>query len=375
MHRSKRNPITAVIFAALFFTLVTVMPIYCNRENEEEQLAAQFAAAAELMRSRDEAAAGDLVDTDAVAEREGYADRDAAPEIPQAIEAEEEFVPDRARMLVRYPKVTPRPSTAMIHSTAYDELETHGDFEGMESALSSLSSTLEGFDGKISVIAYTLDGSRSLTYNSDYRYGSQCTIKAGFVYSICQYMDANAFDDGTLIGYSKDDLVEGSGTVQNNPVGTQFTVRDLIGRTLRISDNTAYNMLLRYFGNTIRNDYMEIIGAETLKTAGLWGNYVSPEDYIVLWDEIYNYFRTGSHYATLMKESCTNTPFAYCNPVNGLDFSHKSGDGPKLHDCHDVCIVWDDEPYILAIFTHANDAKGSHPTMENVAWIIHEKLF
>ena len=359
------------------------MPIYCNRENEDEHLAERFAAFAESLAARDEAAAGDLVDTDVIAEREGYGEPETEPadaaaevaEVAAIADGEATFVPDRSKMLISYPKSTPRPSQEMIHSSENGLLETHGDFEGMDGALDTLRSMLDGFDGQVSVIAYSLDGSRSLTYNSDYRYCSQCTIKASYVYSICQYMDSVAFDDRTTVYYNPSNLVEGSGTVQNNPFGTGFTVRDLVGRCLRISDNSAYSMLLGYFGNEIRNEYMDLIGAETLKTGGLWGNYVSPEDYVILWDEIYNYFRTGSHYAQLMKESCTNTPFAYCNPVNGLNYSHKSGDGPDWHDCHDVCIAWDDQPYIVAIFTHANAEKGSHPAIENIAWVIHEKLF
>ena len=247
--------------------------------------------------------------------------------------------------------------------------------DGMEDDLANLRAMLTGFNGRISVVAYALDGSRSLTFNSDYGYMSQCTIKAGFVYSICLYMDATGFDDNTVITYQPGNYVQGSGSVKNYPFGTPFTVRDLVLRCLNISDNSAYNMLLGYFGNDIRNECMETIGAESLMTQGMWGYDVLPEDYIVLWDEIYNYFATNSHYAQLMKEACTNTPFAYAKPVNGLDYSHKSGDGTDWNDCHDVCLVWDDVPYIVAVFTRAGYAGGSHPAIENVSWIIHEKLF
>ena len=380
-----------IICAVVFFSMTAILPIYCNRENEAEYLAIEAVEAAELSRARDEAALVDLVDTDEVAEKEGYSEPEegavpvveepaqnvesaalaADPEVP----GEELFVPDRTKLPITYPKTTPRPAPSMIHSTAHGVLETHGDFEGMEDALNSLSNMCNGFNGKISVIAYALDGSRSLTYNSDYGYMSQCTIKAGFIYAICQYMDATAFDDSTIIVYNENDFVEGSGSVKFNSFGTGFTVRDLVIRTLKISDNTAYNMLLRYFGNDIRNECMEVIGADSLKTYWRWGDNVRPEDYIILWDEIYNYLRTDSYYARLMKEACTNTPYAYAKPTNGLDYSHKSGDGPEWGDCHDVVLVWDDVPYVLAVFTNAGVAGGSHPTIENVSWIIHEKLF
>ena len=374
MHKSRRNPLSAVVFAVIIFAMIAVMPIYCNRDNEAEHVAAEEAAAAAALQARDAAAAGDLVDTDAIAEKEGFAEPDGAERVAVA-EDDETFVPDRSKLPISYRKTTPRPAESMIHSTESGVLETHGNFDGMEESLASLNGMLTGFYGKISVVAYALDGSRSLTFNSDYDYMSQCTIKASYVYSLCLYMDANAFDENTVIVYNASDFVEGSGSVKNNAYGTGFTVRDLVIRCLSISDNTAYKMLLNHFGNELRNECMKTIGAESLMTVGMWGTNVVPEDYVILWDEIYNYIRTNSHYAQLLKESCTNTPFAYAKPTNGLDYSHKSGDGTDWGDCHDVCLVWDDVPYVVAIFTRAASEGGSHPTIENVAWIIHERLF
>ena len=392
MHKTnKKSPFMIVICAVVLFSIIAMLPIYCNRDNEADHLALEAVEAAELNRARDEAAVVDLVDTDIIADKEGYSDPEEDPAFTEEPDAGDSadagenadsdggeevlFEPDRSKLPIYYPKTTPRPAPSMIHSTAHGVLETHGDFEGMEDALDRLNGYLTRFSGKISVVAYTLDGSRSLTYNSDYGYMSQCTIKASFIYAICQYMDATAFDDSTIIIYNPSDFVEGSGSVKFNSFGTGFTVRDLVIRTLKISDNTAYNMLLRYFGNDLRNECMRVIGADSLQTYWRWGDNVRPEDYIVLWDEIYNYLRTDSYYAKLMREACTNTPYAYAKPTNGLDYSHKSGDGPEWGDCHDVVLVWDDVPYILAVFTNASYTGGSHPTIENVSWVIHELLF
>ena len=370
----------SVVCVIIFFALVAVMPIYCNRENEAEYLAAYAAENAAYLSARDEEAVGDLVDTDVIADKEGLLDPEA-PEWDAALEDEPAdpdepvFVFDRSKMLICYPKATPRPSASMIHSETYNTLEVHGDFEGAEDDVAALERMLDSFSGNISLIAYSLDGSRSLCYNTDYRYQSHCTIKASFIYSICQYMDANAFDDETVLIYKERNALPGSGTVQNNPFGTGFTVRDLISRCLTISDNAAYSMLVDFFGNEIRNTYMDMIGCESLKTNGLWCSRVSPEDYVVLWDEIYNYLRTGSHFAKLMKQSCTNTPFSYARPVNGLEYSHKSGDSFDETESHDIVLVWDDVPYVLAIFTRASSEDVSNPSIESIAYIVNENIF
>ena len=340
-HDAKRKSYRPVFFCALLVGLLASLTILCGREDSD-----LFS----VFRSDDAAA-----ETDA-----------PAPEAPS---------PGADAVPLSYPTLGAPPDEKLIHSTKADALETHGDLSGCESALAELEALLSNFGGKISMIAYSLDGSRSLCFNTDLRFEPQCTVKVAYVYSICRYMDSVGYDDGTQIVYRPKNEYPGSGTVQNSPFGTAFSVRDLIIRTLSISDNAAYSMLCDHFGLGIRNERMKEIGCASLVSNYMWGGGVVPADFVILWTEIFNYLRTETHFAALMKEACTDTPYSYARPENGLSYSHKSGDAFDWTDCHDVCLVWDGVPYILAIFTHANVPGTSHPTIENIAKIIHERIF
>ena len=282
---------------------------------------------------------------------------------------------DYSKAVLQYTRVTPAVDRSMITSTSHDTLETHGDFSGSEDALSDLENLLDNFDGDITLIAYSLDGSRSLCYNTGTVYQPQCTYKAAFIFSICQYMDAVGFDDSTEFTLLEKNRMAGSGTVQRSPAGTKFTVHDLVTLCLSISDNSAFSLLHDHFGGGLRNEYMSQIGANSLRTSYLYGSNIPCGDFIILWNEIYNYFLSGTYYSKLMKNACTGTTFAYARPVNGLTYSHKSGDGFDLKERHDVELVWDSQPYILAIYSRANVADGSSPTIENAAKIVHERLY
>lgn len=282
---------------------------------------------------------------------------------------------DGDKIELQYDHVTPAVNRAMITSTERGVLQPHGDFTGCAEALSDLEALLDGFDGEITLIAYAVDGSRSLCYNTDTVYQPQCTYKAAFIYSICQYMDAVDFDDSTVFTLLERNKMEGSGTVQEAPVGTEFSVHDLVTLCMSISDNAAFSLLHDHFGGELRNAYMGMIGANDLITSRLYGNNIRIGDFIILWNEIYNYFLADTYYSHLMKSACTGTIFAYAKPENGLAYSHKSGDGFDKLECHDVELVWDDVPYILAIYTRANSEGGSHPTIENAAKIVHERIY
>lgn len=282
---------------------------------------------------------------------------------------------DGEMISLQYTRITPAVNRAMITSTQSDKLETHGDFSGCEEALAELETLLQNFDGYVTVIGYSVDGSRSITYNTGNIYQPQCTYKAAFIFSVCQYLDAIGFDDSTTIPLQEHNRMEGSGIVKNYPAGTQVSVRELINLCLSISDNTAYNMLHEYFGGYLRNAFMGMIGANDLITSMLYGNNIATGDFIILWNEIYNYFQSGTYYANVMREACTNTPYAYARPENGLSYSHKSGDGFDSLECHDVELVWDSSPYIFSIYTHAYAPDGSDYLIQSAARIVHEKIF
>ena len=301
---------------------------------------------------------------------------DTQPPAPPEPDTSDEDVPiDYSKAELQYERVTPAVDRSMITSASSDTLETHGDFAGSEETLAELEELLDGFDGDITLIAYSLDGSRSLCYNTGTVYQPQCTYKAAFIFSICQYMDAIGFDDSTEFTLLEHNRMSGSGTVQRAAAGTKFTVHDLVTLCLSISDNAAFSLLHDHFGGGLRNTYMSKIGANSLQTSLLYGNNIAPGEFIILWNEIYNYFLSGTYYSQLMKNACTGTTFAYAKPVNGLSYSHKSGDGFDLKERHDVELVWDSQPYILLIFSRANVADGSSPTIENAAKIVHERLY
>ena len=84
-------------------------------------------------------------------------------------------------------------------------------------------------------------------------------------------------------------------------------------------------MLLDYFGRDFHNEYMDELGCETLKTNGMWAPKATTEDFVVLWNELYDYFREGTEYSEVYRKACTNSDFTYLDEgMTDWDYSINS---------------------------------------------------
>lgn len=274
--------------------------------------------------------------------------------------------------------VKPEVDRKKIASTVKNRLHTWGEFtESQLTVLESIKDILGGYKKRISVIAYPLDGENGFSYNSGDGFFSACTIKAAYVFSLCRYLERENYDLSTMLMYKEKHYHEGSGTIRYTAFGSRYTVAYLITQALSISDNVAYIMLLDYFGRDFHNEYMDELGCESLKTGGMWAPKATTEDFVVLWNELYDYFREGTEYSELYRSACTNSDYTYlAEGMTQWDYSHKSGHNYGSNPSYnDVILVWKERPYILAVFTASEGDESDRKVVEAVANLVNYALF
>lgn len=236
------------------------------------------------------------------------------------------------------------------------ELKIYGDLSATDNRIIELESLLQSYSKKIGLVAWRKDGTRALSYNTSQSFFSACTIKAGFILNICKIIDSGAVSPDTLLTYEARHWHKGSGSIRYSAYGTKYTVSELIIKCLSISDNVAYKMLLEHFGLSTYNEMVTSLGCNSLKVSKMWAYTALPKDYIIIWNEIYDYLQSNTKMAPVLKEACTNTPFNYGTETlkEGVDYSHKSGDNFGAAAAYsDAGIVWEDNAYIYAVFTHS----------------------
>lgn len=212
---------------------------------------------------------------------------------------------------------------------------------------------------KFETTFYVIDlkSGMSIGYNPEVSQATASTVKAGFCF--CCMMDIaeteHSLDDKMI--YRSYHKLSGSGSTQYSEFGTIFTIRALLYRTLYNSDNTAYYMLLDYFGTERYNAYMESIGvSHRLDWEGndRWG-YMSAHELGLIWQAIYNYRDKTDEGKLLWEYLTTNLYNEIGDTLTQYEtVAHKSGWNEEgYHDSGVVCTPNGD--YVIVVMTKTGD--------------------
>ncbi len=281
--------------------------------------------------------------------------------------------------------------------------------------LERLASVIKAHRGSLSVYYKDLETGYTLTYDAGRNYQAASVIKAPYVKWLLT-QDVDGTEQLTL-----KEKKGGSSYIDEKPIGTTFSVNDLMGYAIRYSDNSAYNMLNARFGFADFNKYAENLGV----TANRDNNcvlvnprpqfgYLSAQDIGLYFEDIAKFVETGTPEAKklfswlvttteqaqlpdaytgrkqyMMEKTSDgvsvegagdgNVTFltteeaveqAYATRKQGYTIGHKYGEqGDQAY--HDGAIVWRDHPYVLAITsTLVPYDQGSLDVFHNIAMLV-----
>ena len=262
-------------------------------------------------------------------------------------------------------------------------VSVYGDLKSEEysSAVAELEAVLDGYSRTISVVAYSLDNRKAISYNTEAKIFSACCVKAPYSLYCCLQMEKGAATLDTQMVYEKEHYETGTGDMQYSAVGTTFDMRTIIGKSMSISDNVGYMMQVDYFGRDGYNTWISNLGAPSLAIKPtVWSLYTRARELAVVWREIYGYFNTNTEYSEFLKEVCTNTAGNYATAaLENVDYSHKQGHNRTgdWKSYSDAGIVWKDgNPYIIVILTNApGPSSYDAGVMADIINVVHNKLF
>ncbi len=239
-----------------------------------------------------------------------------------------------------------------------------------------LDTILDAFPEPISLAVWSTDGSKVILYNTSQTYFSACTIKIPWIFYLCKRIDEGKYSKDTVLTYQKKHHHDGSGVIRKGKYGDTYTVEKLIQLCLNISDNVAYEMLIDMIDRADFDAFTDELGYQSfqLNSWSIWSSNSVVKDYVGLWNEVYKYFQTGTAGALMMKQGCTNSPFAYgVLTLKDAEYSHKSGDNfGESRAYNDAGIVWASTPYTYAIFSKCEGESANVAIINNAMTIVHE---
>lgn len=234
-----------------------------------------------------------------------------------------------------------------------------------EEKLQELRSLLTQKPLLVSIYYRDLETGAVIEYNSGKKYQAGSVTKAPY----CKWLMASGADLQEQITLEQKDILEGAGSVKNQPAGTVFTVEQLIGYTITESDNTAYNMLAKRFGFDGFKAYAKSLNISANQSSSNLFGSMSASDAAYYFTDIYQWSQSGSETGQKLVDLLCNTTYRQLiSSAVSSAVAHKYGYNNGTNGFHDAAIVYSEHPYVLTIFTSLDpDVSGTVSYIQSIA--------
>ena len=156
---------------------------------------------------------------------------------------------------------------------------------------------------------------------------------------------------------------EGSGSLPKKADNKDYSIKDLITKTAKESDNVAHNILGYYVTNKSDESFKKEITSISGEVWDVTDKLASAKMAGQVMETIYH--QNGFVLESLSKTSFDDQRIAKNISVN---VAHKIGDADEFK--HDTAIVFTDSPFIISIFTKNSD----YDTISKIAQDVYEVL-
>lgn len=190
----------------------------------------------------------------------------------------------------------------------------------------------------------------TLSYNSRQPIFAASTIKAPEAIYIYKEAEKGNINLNDTITYTSNYYSGGTGTLKNKPFNVDYTIKDLVEYSIIYSDNAAHLMLNNKYKAYNMYNYWTNQGTTSIfKQNSAWGN-INADDGAIYMEELYKYYIEENKYSNELLDYFTKSWKIISTPDKNIKIASKSGwSGNSLHD---TALIFDENPYTLAILTN-----------------------
>ena len=256
-------------------------------------------------------------------------------------------------------------------------------------ALCALDEFFAPLGNNISVFYKNLETGFSHTHNPGRIFFAASLSKLNHALYVYKMAERGYTDMYQVHTYTARDAWGGTGIMQWKPFGTELTTRELLGLSIRESDNTAYRMLIRMHENhpVSYQAFVREIGANPRMVLDIVSQNTTIEDAAHWMYAVHNYIESDSkfgHYLQYDMMNTAQTSHHYFTRWEGsfgiggeVDLNIIQSDYPfarkygwTRRSFHDAAIVYAPSPYILIILSNMD--RGAHELFAEISWFIQD---
>ncbi len=188
--------------------------------------------------------------------------------------------------------------------------------------------------------------------------------------------------------YPEGDFESGTGSIQTQADGTEFTLKEVSHLSITISDNCGTNMVLRRLGgeDAVNNNYMKTISSVVdYRQKVTYTDYTGAEktgmrrtsaiDLAKYAEHLYrDHEEDPAAFQPLIDDLC-NTEYSWGVPAGvpgDIKVAHKIGLYPDLGTYNDIGIVFASEDYVLCVMTESGSGEQAKKIISEVSRMVYE---
>ena len=173
-----------------------------------------------------------------------------------------------------------------------------------------------------------------------------------------------------ILTYKKEDFESGTGIIQRDPFGTQYTVRETSKLAITKSDNCGVNMIIRLLGIENIRQYIMDLGGQVYygKT-----HRSCPYDMALVSKDLYNLYLSNEDVYSELIYNLENTDWRDridAKLPKDVKVAHKIGN--QTRTANDVGIVFASHPYVLSVMTEDVDVGTAYNKIADLSKMIYD---
>jgi beta-lactamase class A len=214
--------------------------------------------------------------------------------------------------------------------------------------------------GEYGLYLHETDTARDFEINGDAQFRAASTIKVLILALLYREIEAGNIGKRDRWRYTGSDREGGTGSIQNSPIGSDYSVKELASRMMKESDNVAANIMIRMLGWQNLRAFADELALPGVQVNG---NQATARGMSLLMLKIYNHEIVGPELSQEMMGLMTDTYLETRIPgrlPDKVSVAHKTGDWQGTTS--DVGIVFGpDRPFIISIFVrnHLSDEQAN----------------
>ncbi|MDP4093524.1 MAG: serine hydrolase [Bacillota bacterium] len=254
---------------------------------------------------------------------------------------------------------TDKTSTVASQSQSYEETAASAGNSNNVKKLdlnpikSELQNYISGFTGKYGIYYYNLISGEEFGINEDTQFDAASTTKVPLNLYLYQKIKSGDVNEDDKLAYTREDDATGTGDIQYQKFGTEYSVKELSKLSITASDNVAANMLFRLLGRDNVKDYMRQVGGKVVDDED---NISSPKDLGLYMKLVYDFYLNEGSLGEELMDNFLKTEFNDRIPAllpDTVKVAHKIG--TQIRVFNDVAIIFTDTPYVLAVMSDQID--------------------